>query len=227
MQSPERLNPKAFISYSWTSLAHRDLVLGYAERLLADGVDVVFDQYDLREGQDKYHFMEKMVTDPCVTHVLAFSDRAYAENSDARRAGVRTESQIVSKEIYDKVDQTKFIPIACELDARGEPYLPQFFKNRIALDFSSLERASENWERLIRILHGKPALTEPTLNKPPAQIDFDVPRARIPRLIEALPEAARKVGAEIIAHGIKDDVIGRLVEALAERARFCEAAMKR
>jgi len=34
------------------------------------------------------------------------------------------------------------------------------------------------------------------------------------------------VGAEIIAHEIKDDVIGRLVEALAERARFCEAAMK-
>jgi hypothetical protein len=78
----------------------------------------------------------------------------------------------------------------------------------------------------IRILHGKPALTEPTLNKPPAQIDFDVPRARIPRLIEALPKAARKVGAEIIAQRIKDDVIGRLVEALAERARFCEAAMK-
>ena len=84
-----------------------------------------------------------------------------------------------------------------------------------------------NPKAFISYRHGKPALTKPTLNKPPAQIDFDVPRARIPRLIEALPEAARKVGAEIIAHGIKDDVIGRSVEALAERARFCEAAMKR
>jgi TIR domain len=209
MQPPEWLNPKAFISYSWTSLAHRVLVLGYAERLLADGVDVVFDQYDLREGQEKYQFVEKMVTDSSVTHVLAFFDRAYAENSDARRAGVGTESQIVSKEIYDKVDQTKFIPIACELDERGEPYFPQFFKNRIALDFSSLERARRR------------------LGAPYTHSAWEARPDKADPQQTSRPDRLRCSPCPNLAHGIKDDVIGRSVEALAERARFCEAAMKR
>ena len=37
---------------------------------MGDGVDVVLDVYDLKEGSDKYAFMERMVTDPTVSHVL-------------------------------------------------------------------------------------------------------------------------------------------------------------
>jgi hypothetical protein len=50
----------------------------------------------LKEGHDKYVFMEKMVTDPSVTHVPVICDRIYAEKADARKAGVGTESQIMS-----------------------------------------------------------------------------------------------------------------------------------
>jgi hypothetical protein len=55
-----------------------------------------------------------MVTDQDVTHVLVISDKTYAQKADARRKGVGTESQIISKEVYDKVEQSKFIPIVCE-----------------------------------------------------------------------------------------------------------------
>ncbi|MEO5956206.1 MAG: SEFIR domain-containing protein [Nitrospiraceae bacterium] len=162
--------PKAFISYSWTSEHHQEQVRLWAEQLVADGVDVVLDLFDLKEGHDKYAFMERMVTDPSVTHVLVICDKTYAEKADARRAGVGTESQIISKEVYDKVDQSKFIPIACEFSEAGEPYLPTFLKSRIWLNFSTSESANDNWERLIRTLHGKPLFEKPTLGRPPAYI---------------------------------------------------------
>ena len=48
--------PKIFISYAWGS---SDLVLELAQRLVSHGVDVVLDKWDLKEGQDKYAFMER------------------------------------------------------------------------------------------------------------------------------------------------------------------------
>lgn len=162
--------PKVFISYSWTSSAHQDLVREWAERLVSDGIDVVLDLWDLKEGQDKYHFMERMVTDSQVTHVLAICDKLYAEKADARKDGVGTESQIISKEVYDKVEQSKFIPIVCGFDDEGNPFLPTFFKHRIWIDFSSPEKTNENWERLIRLLFGKPLHQKPGLGKPPIYI---------------------------------------------------------
>ncbi len=46
--------PKVFISYSWTSEEHKDWVLRMAERLVGDGVDVVLDRWDFKEGHDKF-----------------------------------------------------------------------------------------------------------------------------------------------------------------------------
>lgn len=165
--------PKAFISYSWTSPKFREQVREWAVRLAADGVEIVLDQYDLKEGQDKYAYMEKMVTDTSVTHVLMFVDKRYTEKANARTAGVGTESQIISKEIYEKVEQSKFVPIVCEVDEKGEPCLPVFLGSRIFVDFSSEEAVNRNWEGLIRLLHGKPLHEKPQTGKPPAYITED------------------------------------------------------
>ena len=81
-------DPKVFISYSWTNQAHQELVKHWADRLIADGIEVVLDIYDLKEGDDKYHFMEGMITDPTVTHVLVVCDNAYAQKADMRKAGL-------------------------------------------------------------------------------------------------------------------------------------------
>ncbi len=169
--------PKVFISYSWSSPAHQSLVLQWAEQLFADGIDVVLDVYDLKEGQDKFAFMERMVTDDSVTNVLIICDKVYAEKADERKAGVGTESQIISKEVYEKVEQSKFVPIVCEFSDDGEPCLPAFLKSRIWIDFSSPEAVNENWERLVRHLYGKPLHEKPQLGEPPAYITNDV---RIP-----------------------------------------------
>lgn len=168
------MKPRAFISYSWSSPGHQARIRHWAEQLVNDGVDVVLDIWDLKEGDDKYAFMEKMVTDESVTHVLVFSDSEYAAKADARKAGVGTESQIISREVYSRVQQSKFLPVVCEFDNSGEPFLPTFFKSRIWIDFSSSEAANDNWEQLIRVLYGKPAYEKPTLGKAPTYVTTDV-----------------------------------------------------
>lgn len=168
------MNPRVFISYSWSSPGHQARIRQWAEQLVTNGVDVVFDVWDLKEGDDKYAFMEKMVADESVTHVLVFSDAEYAAKADARKAGVGTESQIISGEVYSKAQQSKFIPVVCEFSDSGEPFLPIFLKSRIWIDFSSPEAANENWERLIRLLYGKPAHEKPSLGKPPTYITANI-----------------------------------------------------
>ena len=168
------MKPKAFISYSWTTEGHKEFVRYLADRLIDNGIDIMLDVYDLKEGDDKYAFMERMVTDESVTHVLVFSEKEYREKANDRKAGVGAESQIISQEIYDKVNQSKFIPIVCEFDEGGVPYLPVFLESRIWIDFSNEQKINENWERLIRLLHGKPQYIKPKIGRPPSYINNDV-----------------------------------------------------
>jgi hypothetical protein len=98
-----RERPKVFISYSWTSDDHTSWVADLGERLMADGVDVLLDQWSLKHGHNVNAFMEQMVLDPSIKRVLIISDAAYAAKANARKGGVGTESQIISQEVYEKV----------------------------------------------------------------------------------------------------------------------------
>jgi hypothetical protein len=163
--------PRVFVSYSWSSASHELWVVELAEKLRTDGVDVVLDKWDLKEGQDKYAFMEKMVTDRHVVKVLAICDAQYAQKADARKGGVGTESQIISKEVYEKADQTKFIAVVCEVDPVGKPCLPAFLGSRIYIDFSSAEKYNDNYPMLVRCIFNKPLYEKPPLGTPPAYIN--------------------------------------------------------
>jgi hypothetical protein len=191
--------PRVFISYSWSSLTHQQLVQSWAEQLIADGIDVVLDIYDLKEGHDKYAFMERMVTDETVTHVLIICDKTYSQKADARKAGVGTESQIISKGVYEKVEQSKFIPVVCEFDENGNPFLPTYLQSRIWIDFSTPDAVNKNWERLTRVIYGKPLHEKPKLGKPPVYITSDVatPSSHIQVKFNSLKQAILQAKAGI------------------------------
>jgi SEFIR domain-containing protein len=114
--------PRVFISYSWTSPEHQEWIRALVDRLRGDGIDALLDIYELKEGHDKYAYMERMVTDPGVKKVLVIADRKYSDKADAREGGVGTESMIISQEVYDSVSQEKFIPVVTEFDESGKPY---------------------------------------------------------------------------------------------------------
>ncbi len=166
----ELTSTKVFISYSWSSDTHKDWVVGLAERLRANGVDAILDRWDLKEGQDTIAFMEQMVTDITVTKVVVVCDRTYVEKADDRRGGVGTESQIISKEVYDKVREEKFVPLFLEKTDEGKPLLPVFFRSRLAIDFTDPSRFEESYDQLLRNLLGRPELKKPSLGKPPAHL---------------------------------------------------------
>ena len=57
-------------------------------------------------------------------------------------------------------------------------------------------------------------------------ISFDLLADRILDMCRALPDTMREVGRGIKAGGIKHPVIGRLVDAIANRVEKCEAAVR-
>lgn len=76
--------PKIFISYSWTTPKHEDWVINLAERLVSDGIDVVIDKWNLKEGHDKFDFMESMVKSTDINKVLIILDKKYYEKAEQR-----------------------------------------------------------------------------------------------------------------------------------------------
>lgn len=159
--------PKLFISYSWSDVEHEQWVVDLATELRESGVDVILDKWDLKEGQDSFVFMEQMVTDPEIKKVAIICDEKYATKADGRKGGVGTETQIISKEVYEKQDQEKFVAIVCKKNSEGKPFLPTYYGPRIYIDLSEADRYSENFERLLRWIFDKPLHIKPELgNKP-------------------------------------------------------------
>lgn len=160
--------PKLFISYSWSNQEHEQRVIGLASELRQSGVDVILDKWDLKEGHDAVAFMERMVTDPCIRKVAIVCDEKYAVKADGRAGGVGTETQIISREVYENQAQEKFVAVVCEKDEKGKPYLPTYYKSRIYIDLADTDTYSENFERLLRWIYDKPLYAKPDLGSRPS-----------------------------------------------------------
>jgi hypothetical protein len=160
--------PKLFLSYCWSTPDHEQWVVSLANELTQAGISVVFDKWDLREGHDAVAFMEKMVTDESITKVAMVCDKVYAEKADGRRGGVGTETQIISREVYESTDQNKFVAVIAERDSSGAPFLPTYYKSRIYIDLSDTSNFAENFEKLVRWVFDRPLYVRPQLGTPPS-----------------------------------------------------------
>lgn len=165
--------PKVFISYSWSGPEHEQWVLDLATRLRESRIDVILDKWDLKEGHDAVKFMEKMVADESIRKVLIISDEVYARKADDRDGGVGTETQIISKEIYDDQEQDKFVVVLAEKDDTGKPFLPIYYKSRIYIDLCDPEKGAEEFEKLLRWVFDRPLYVKPELGSKPSFLEDD------------------------------------------------------
>lgn len=170
--------PRIFISYSWTTPKHEDWVINLAERLVSDGVDVIIDKWNLKEGHDKFDFMETMVKSVDIQKVLIILDKKYSEKAEQRTGGVGTEAQIISPKIYGDVSQEKFIPIVSEKDDNGDAYVPTFLESRIYIDLSDEDKFEEHYETLLRNIYQRPAYSKPKIGKAPSYLFEETPMTR-------------------------------------------------
>ena len=183
MSEEKQTNPKVFISYSW---AIQDKAKELAERLIANSIEVIMDIYDLKDGQDKYQFMEQAVNNPEIENVLILCDKTYTEKANDRSGGVGDETVIISPELYNNLQQTKFIPIILEKDDNGNAYCPSYIKSRIYIDISSEEQYESGFEKLLRDIYKKPLHRKPALGKRPDWIDETTELADFSAIRDAL-----------------------------------------
>lgn len=166
MQNIIDKTPKVFISYSWAKKAETKEL---AEKLRRNGVDVILDIWDLKPGHDKYFFMEQCVANTEIDRVLVICDKSYAEKADNRSGGVVDETMIISPEIYEKVQQEKFIPVIMELDDDNKPFRSAYLKRITYIDMSD-DKYEEGYEPLLRTLFEQPESRKPLLGTPPESI---------------------------------------------------------
>jgi len=129
-------NPTAFLSYSWDSKLHKKWVRELAERLSADGVKPILDQWELEPGSDLPLFMEQSIQNS--DFVLIVCTPRYKERSDKRKGGVGFEESILTSQNLFGIAPGKFVPILraedpaaakppwllgkVHVDLRGDPY---------------------------------------------------------------------------------------------------------
>jgi len=160
-------HPKVFLSYAWSDPDHIERVRLFADRLIGKGIDVILDVYDNKPGHELNHFMEQSATDDTVTHVLVIADKIYSDKANARKGGVGTETQLISPDVYKKIDQTKVVPLVFERDENGEACLPAYMKSRHYIDFTDESQFDASLDELVRHIYGQPKHVKPKLGPIP------------------------------------------------------------
>lgn len=164
-------HPRVFISYAWGTDEYNEKVILLATDLKRDGVEVVLDRWQLKEGNDTYAFMEKSVTDESITNVLVLLDPIYAKKADERAGGVGTETQIISPEVYNKVSQRKFLPVVFARDEEGNVCKPRYMAGLLHFDLTKEDEYEYEYQRLVRTLYGIETLKEPELGCAPSWLE--------------------------------------------------------
>lgn len=155
--------PKAFISYSHDSSAHKDWVLKLASDLRAKGVDVVLDQWDLVAGQDVSLFMQRGISE--ADRVIMICSSSYVTKSEQGVGGAGYERLIVTAEVVNSIETIKFIPIL--RGASQSRKTPSFLGPRLYIDFENDSDYELKLIELAREIHGAPAVSKPPLGPNP------------------------------------------------------------
>ncbi|MCH5259224.1 MAG: toll/interleukin-1 receptor domain-containing protein [Lachnospiraceae bacterium] len=174
MRTPKIAHPKVFISYAWTSDIYTNKVASFAAELQNIGIEVLFDKFETKPGNELNYFMERCVNDETVTNVLLLLNKTYKEKADKRECGVGKETQIISKDIYNKVTQTKFIPVILERGENGEIYKPAYLGSTYYVDLSDSKNYDEEFCLLVKTLVGETVYRKPELGSIPDWVTQEV-----------------------------------------------------
>ena len=161
----EEYHPKVFISYSWDSEEHKKWVLYLATKLRENGIDAILDQWEIsnKGGSLIPDFMIKSVSS--AERVLCIMTPNYKLKTDKPIGGVGFEYSILSTELADDLDSTKFIPILRKGEAKEST--PILLKQRIAYYMRDDDDFDTVFKDLLRDLYNEPQNIKPTLGKKP------------------------------------------------------------
>ena len=153
---------RVFISYSHDSEDHKQLVLGLANQLRAQGIDSNLDQYEESPGDGWILWMEKEID--LSQYVIIICTKGYSDKwtdtVSGYGKGVKWEGAILSQEIYElKGKNSRFIP-AVFYD-KDKQYIPRILKPYTYYNVMT----EDGYERLYRRLTRQPTVRKPTIGK--------------------------------------------------------------
>lgn len=159
----DEINPVVFIHYSWDNETHKEWVKFLVDRLISDGIEVLFDRYDLKLGSNNNYFMEKIHT---ANKVILIMTPEYKTKADNRYSGVGYEYQIITTEFSKQlINNNKFIPILkC---GTKEESIPVFLQSYLYLDLSIDNTFEEKYLELLKNIYDEPLITKPAKGKKP------------------------------------------------------------
>jgi SEFIR domain len=169
---PESVPPRVFISYSHDSDEHNNRVLGLADRLRADGVDAMVDQFVQAPEQGWPAWCEEQIDKADFVLMVCtetFLRRVKGDEERGKGHGVLWEARLIRQQLYDAGSvSNKFVPV---LFADGESSnVPNLLRG---VSIYRVETPGD-YEALLRLLTNQP-LTPP---HPPGPRKLLPPRTR-------------------------------------------------
>jgi hypothetical protein len=155
--------PRVFISYSHDGVAHRDRVLDLAERLRADGVDAVIDQYIQSPPEGWPAWCEAEIRR--AGFVLMVCTEAYRRRVDGDEEpgtghGVLWEGRLIKQHLYDRGSVSgKFVPVLFADGSHDHVPAPVRGGSIYRID------TGEGYEALLRLLTDQPLTPKPPLGR--------------------------------------------------------------
>lgn len=156
--------PTVFISYSHDSKEHKIWVYDLAKKLMENGIEVIFDQWDLGYGDDVPKFMERSLVK--ADRVLMICTEKYVHKANEGVGGVGYEAMIVTGELVTDLGTSKFIPVIRQKNG-PHPLRPKSVSTRKFVDFRDEANFGQNFGELLRELHEAPPIGKPPLGKSP------------------------------------------------------------
>jgi len=154
---------EVFVSYSWDSEEHIEAVLALSNRLRADGIDCVLDQYEVSPPEGWPRWMDRKIAGASLVLVVCtetYLNRVMGRESPDRGMGVKWEGNLIYQHLYNRgADNHKFVPVVMRHSDRA--FIPIPLQGA---SFFNIE-TNEGYERLHRRLLGVPLAEKPPLGE--------------------------------------------------------------
>ena len=152
-----------FISYSWDSEEHIKAVLALSNRLRADGIDCVLDQYEVSPPEGWPRWMDRRIASASLVIVICtetYLNRVTGKEIPEKGLGVKWEGNLIYQHLYNQgADNRKFIPVL--LRDVDQSFIPVPLQGA---SFFSLQ-SDEGYQRLYGRILGRPQAEKPPLGE--------------------------------------------------------------
>ena len=155
-------NPTVFMSYSHDSDEHKSWVLGLANRLIKNGVNVILDQHNLSLGGNLPGYMEKGLS--LENRVVCVCSERYVEKANISQGGVGYEKMIMTGELLKNTNTKWIIPI---IRNNSTASVPKFLSAKLYENFNNDPEFEKHYEALLRDILEIPFHPKPELGKSP------------------------------------------------------------